>query len=145
MLPHIMCKLITFAEAVSINSNIMTLMAISIHYYFIILYPFKSNLTTKKCYFTLISIWIISGLFGLINLLNYDVNTRNECGPIDLKYFKIQTLIEFVLQFIIPIVIFLTIVIRVAIYLVYQNEILFSRILWNQPAFTQKIKVILLY
>lgn len=75
--PDIMCKIVPFAATLSVNVSIITLVAISLDRYYVILYPFRQKLRLKQCILILVLIWIVSILMSLFKLLNYDVHTSS--------------------------------------------------------------------
>lgn len=69
-----MCKIVPFAATLSVNVSIITLVAISLDRYYVILYPFRQKLRLKQCIMILFLIWIVSILMSLFKLVNYEVS-----------------------------------------------------------------------
>lgn len=72
--PDIMCKIVPFAATLSVNVSIITLVAISLDRYYVILYPFRQKLRLKQCIIILFLIWIVSILMSLFKLFNYEIS-----------------------------------------------------------------------
>lgn len=121
-----MCKIVPFAATLSVNVSIITLVAISLDRYYVILYPFRQKLRLKQCILVLVLIWIVSILMSLSKLVNYDVNiihthqvdaadnvtsndgldnaksSKKECGPLNEQLDYIETVFLVVMQYIVP-------------------------------------------
>ena len=120
-----MCKIVPFAATLSVNVSIITLVAISLDRYYVILYPFRQKLRLKQCILILVLIWIVSILMSLFKLLNYDVHTssldddeefdsitstsaattaqmRKVCEPQKEHLDDIETVFLVVMQYIVP-------------------------------------------
>lgn len=125
-----MCKIVPFAATLSVNVSIITLVAISLDRYYVILYPFRQKLRVKQCIIILFFIWVVSVLMSLFKLLNYgifvhleetDVNDaedatkthqnqttatavvkRKECGPLNERLDDIEVVFLAVMQYIVP-------------------------------------------
>lgn len=76
--PDVMCKIVPFAATLSVNVSIITLVAISLDRYYVILYPFRQKLRLKQCIAILFIIWIVSILMSLFKLINYGVIVTTE-------------------------------------------------------------------
>ena len=107
-----MCKVAPFSSTLSVNVSILTLVAISLDRYYVILHPFKPKLRVKQCFIILICIWIAAfalSAFHLYTFRIYVYGDRLECAP-DLEpkmflLFKYHTIFLVVVQYLIPFVI----------------------------------------
>ena len=72
-----MCKIVPFAATLSVYVSIITLVAISLDRYYVILYPFRQKLRLKQCIIILFLIWIVSILMSLFKLVNYEITYVN--------------------------------------------------------------------
>lgn len=100
-----MCKLVPFAATLSVNVSIITLVAISLDRYHVILYPFKEKLRVKQCIIILICVWIVSILMSSIKLINYETSKRDEykqCGPVNEILNLYETALLVIFQYIVP-------------------------------------------
>ena len=125
--PRILCKIAPFAATLSVNVSILTLVAISIDRYHVILYPFKQKLRMKQCYFIIIFIWLISLLLSIIKLLNFnsqqDLNKNVLiCGPTDILIHKYETIILIIIQYIIPFILILFTYSRIGFHIYYDDS-----------------------
>ena len=105
-----MCKIAPFASTLSVNVSIITLVAISLDRYHVILFPLKPKLRMKQCVYILVFIWIISIGLSSVKLINFSTLTDNTtnvviCSPIDLLTHRFETIFLFVSQFLVPVVI----------------------------------------
>lgn len=104
--PAIMCKIVPFASTLSVNVSIITLVAISLDRYYVILYPFKQKLSVKKCIIILVGIWIVSILMSLVKLINFGIRTGPNgypvCTPLIDKVDTIETIVLAITQYIVP-------------------------------------------
>jgi len=125
--PRILCKIAPFAATLSVNVSILTLVAISIDRYHVILHPFKQKLRMKQCYFIIIFIWLTSLILSIIKLLNfnsqYDLNKNVLiCAPTDILIHKYETIILIIIQYIIPFLLILFAYSRIGFHIYYDDS-----------------------
>jgi hypothetical protein len=103
-----MCPIVPFCATLSVNVSIITLVAISLDRYYVILHPFKEKLQLKQCILVLIIIWIVSIGLALFKIFNFSVHETNHvryCGPINKTVDKYENLSLFVAQYFIPLLV----------------------------------------
>ncbi|XP_067125781.1 prolactin-releasing peptide receptor-like [Centruroides vittatus] len=61
----VLCRLVPYAQGVSVYISAFTLMSIAIDRFFVIIYPFKPRLKLNICYMIIVSIWITGALLTL--------------------------------------------------------------------------------
>lgn len=93
----------------------LTLVAISLDRFYVILYPFNSKLKIRHCLWIIAFIWLMSFLLSSYNLLNYDLTPvydelnhsiiKYQCVYIQEDIFRFQLLILTIVQFLIPLII----------------------------------------
>lgn len=104
---RIICHLVPYAQATSVYVSTLTLTAIAVDRFFVILHPLRQRMKLSTCFFILLGIWIFSMLVTLPYGICMQVKTHGgyevceEDWPKDYleKVFGCSTL---VLQFIIP-------------------------------------------
>jgi hypothetical protein len=121
-----MCKIAPFASTLSVNVSIITLVAISLDRFHVILFPLKPKLRMKQCAYILVFIWIISIGLSSVKLINFrtmilENTTTVVCSPIDLFINEIETIFLFVSQFLLPVVIISYTYFRI-VHHMYYNE-----------------------
>jgi hypothetical protein len=100
-----MCKIVPFSSTLSVNVSIITLVAISLDRYYVILYPFKQKLKIKQCIFILIVIWIVSVLMSCTKLVNFHVEVVNDvkqCGPANPFVNQCENIALAITQYLVP-------------------------------------------
>ena len=103
-----MCKIVPFSSTLSVNVSIITLVAITLDRYYVILYPFKQKLKIKQCIIILIFIWIISVLMSCIKLLNYHTimeNNQKKCEKKDRFIDQCEFVLLAIFQYLVPFII----------------------------------------
>lgn len=73
--PSVLCKLAPFATTLNINISVLTLVAISLDRFYIILYPLKMKLKKRHCIVIIIFIWTVSIVISGFNVFKYQVKT----------------------------------------------------------------------
>ncbi|XP_067125803.1 prolactin-releasing peptide receptor-like [Centruroides vittatus] len=61
----VLCRLVPYAQGVSVYISAFTLMSIAIDRFFVIIYPFKPRLQLNVCYMIIVSIWSTGALLTL--------------------------------------------------------------------------------
>lgn len=104
-----MCKIAPFAATLSVNISIITLVALSIDRYYVILHPFKAKLRFKSCFIIVIFIWLFSFAFSSLHLYNFQINefdTHIRCLPSQNPvYFEYHSIVLVFIQYVIPFII----------------------------------------
>ena len=105
-----LCKFSPFALNINITVSVLTLVAISIDRFYVIIYPLKPKLRKKGCFFIILSIWIIGILLSVYSMINYNLEPIEgtnfiHCTYNDVTYVKIQMYFSAILQFIIPLMV----------------------------------------
>lgn len=102
----IFCHLVPYAQATSVYVSTLTLTAIAIDRFFVIIYPLRQRMKLSTCFFILFGIWTFSMLVTLPYGICMEMKTHNgvevceESWPVDFDVaFGCSTLL---LQFVIP-------------------------------------------
>ena len=107
--PDIFCKIAPFASTLSVNVSIITLVAISLDRYHVILFPLKPKLRMKQCAYILVLIWIISIGLSSVKLLNFSVSLTEMghriCTPLNFYIHRCETIFLVISQFLVPVII----------------------------------------
>ena len=146
--PNIMCKLIPFAAALSVSVSILTLVAISLDRYYIIVYPQKRKLKLKQCIFLLIGIWIVSILMSSCRLqylsvekFKNSVKEINRCEVIDFELYHFEIYFFAISQYFLPLLTITFIYSRISYYIYSQkSNSLIKRQLRNKNHFLNHFK-----
>jgi hypothetical protein len=133
----------------------MSLIAISFDHYNIIIHPFRMRTKPKECFAILALIWLLSLLFSLMKLFNFeadfDTSTKNIiCSPIFVKLYGLETIILVLIQFIFPFCLFLMIYLRIGYHLYFNNDerkssIIISKYQMNNEVKKRNVSIFLLY
>lgn len=107
----ILCHLVPYAQGVSVYTSTLTLTAIAIDRFFVIIYPFQQRMKLIACIIIILIIWIISlmltfpyGLYMQVARLNFTGEYEFYCEedwPTE-YYRKVYGSITTSLQFVIP-------------------------------------------
>ncbi|UYV73472.1 PRLHR [Cordylochernes scorpioides] len=108
---NLLCKLVPYAQGVSVYISAFTLMAIAVDRFFVIVYPFKARLPLLWCLWLIILMWIAAALltlpYGIFMELNEATDNRwycDEAWPSETSrlVFGLSTsILQFVMPFII--------------------------------------------
>jgi neuropeptide Y receptor len=135
--PDIMCKIVPFASNLSVNVSILTLIAISIDRYYMIVYSFKKKLKIAHCIFILLAIWIVSFLLSITKIFNNAIFNaplnNNQTNENENKTYKVcyyhseeistyETYFLAAVQYIIPLLILTFIYFRIAYYVYFERN-----------------------
>jgi len=89
--------------------SILTLVAISIDRFYVVIYPLKPKLRKKTCFLIIFFIWIIAFILSSYNLYNYHVEIDEtnvpRCTYIEETFLKIQLIFLTTFQFLLPLMI----------------------------------------
>lgn len=107
----VLCHLVPYAQGVSVYTSTLTLTAIAIDRFFVIIYPFQQRMKLIACIAIILVIWIISlmltlpyGLYMQVARLNFTGEYQNYCEedwPTE-YYRRVYGSITTTLQFFIP-------------------------------------------
>lgn len=101
-----LCHLLPFIQAISVYISTLTLMAIAIERYYVIVHPFKPRMKISSCYICLVCMWLLAAAlttpYGLyMRVIKYgDMHYCEEHWPQHIKHFF--TITTAIIQFIIP-------------------------------------------
>lgn len=124
----------------------MTLVAISIDRFYVIIYPLKPKLRKKSCFLIIFFIWIIACLLSSYNLYNYHVeidDTVTRCTYIEETFLKIQLIFLTTFQFLLPLMIISFTVISIYHRIYKKDEPFFNLRNSNQIQIKNRKKVFL--
>ena len=122
-----MCKVAPFSSTLSVNVSILTLVAISLDRYYVILHPFKPKLRVRQCFIILVCIWIAAFVLSAFHLYTFRIHEfrdRLECGA-DLsmiKLFEYHTIFLVVVQYLIPFVIITLTYFRIGYHIYFDDS-----------------------
>ncbi|XP_037050899.1 prolactin-releasing peptide receptor-like [Bradysia coprophila] len=107
----ILCHLVPYAQGVSVYTSTLTLMAIAIDRFFVIIYPFQQRMKVIACIVIILIIWMISlmltlpyGLYMQVAQLNFTGEYEHYCEedwPSE-HYRRVYGSITTTLQFLLP-------------------------------------------
>ncbi|KAJ6643971.1 Neuropeptide Y receptor type 2 [Pseudolycoriella hygida] len=107
----ILCHLVPYAQGVSVYTSTLTLTAIAIDRFFVIIYPFQQRMRVVACIIIILIIWIVSlmltfpyGLYMQVARLNFTGEYENYCEedwPTE-YYRRVYGSITTTLQFLLP-------------------------------------------
>lgn len=113
--------------------SILTLIAISIDRYYLILYPFKKKLKFKQCSILLITIWIVSCAMSVTKLYNHVILFVNDtssarggdpikqCGIKNYELLDYETGVLFSTQYLLPLILIMFIYARIGYFLYFER------------------------
>ena len=122
-----MCKIAPFAVTLSVNVSIITLVAISLDRYHVILYPFRPKLGMRQCYLILMLIWTVSIVLSCFKLVCYRAEYKPWpvdkviCEPTYIQLYKYETLFLVVVQYVVPFALIAYTYARIAHHIYYEE------------------------
>ncbi|XP_059149482.1 orexin receptor type 2-like [Physella acuta] len=82
---QVFCKLYKLVETININASMLLLVVIAVERYIAIKHPLKARqlFTRNKMCIVQVSVWLVSGVNAIPNVMYYDVITFNETNKLE--------------------------------------------------------------